>query len=155
MIIPATALADFAFCPRLYYIKHILGIKKISRRAYEGIKTHREAGTEEIYVEVEINGVKVRGRADFVRKNKIVELKMSTPHFWLSHVAQASIYALGLEKREIEIEYRNLGLKIMGKPFKIDETVERLRRAHAEMRFEKNPMHCSLCMYRKICRGLK
>ena len=155
MIIPATALADFAFCPRLYYIKHILGIKKTGKRAYEGIKAHRKAGTEEKYVEVEMDGIRIRGRADFVRRDRVVELKVSTPHFWLSHVTQASVYAIGFGKGKIEVEYINLGLKILGKPFKIDETVEKLRRAHEEKRFEKNERHCSLCMYRDICRGLK
>lgn len=150
MIISATALADFAFCPRLFYIKHILKIFKSSKKLREGILAHR--GTEEVKAVLRIKGVEIRGRADFVKEDRVIELKLSTPSFWISHVTQASVYARALGKEKLEVTYKGLGLKLIGKPVKVERVAEELVEACRTGRFPKNLKHCSLCYYRDVCR---
>ena len=118
----------------------------------QGFEAHR--GADEVWTRLEVAGAQINGRADFVKEDRIVELKISNPVFWRSHTMQASLYAHSLSKKIIDIEYRNLGLNLVGRPVemsRIQETVERMKEDTAKMAFQPNKRSCYFCGYKQFC----
>ena len=153
MQVSVSGLTDYQFCPYLYYLKRIRGVSRFTPKMRQGQAVH--AGTDEVPTELVLDGVKIRGRADFVKDDRVVEIKFSNPVFWSSHHMQASVYAHSLQKRLIEVKYHPLELSLIGKPLDIEEiqqTVRLLKKDKESGVFRPKLGSCYFCGYKKSCR---
>ncbi len=162
-------LRTLAFCPRLLFFEvHLKRERTLLEvlRLYLGKAWHfivelLSEGEGEVRVELEVNGARVRGRADVVREDAVVEIKSGKgprEGAWYGDFLQASLYAMALKKEKVIIKYRDKEVEL-----KVDERAEReavlaveLLRAVLEgyLPPPKRSKWCPKCPYKELCEAL-
>ncbi|ALU12548.1 hypothetical protein EYM_05050 [Ignicoccus islandicus DSM 13165] len=162
-------LRTMAFCPRLLFFEvHVPRERGIAEllRLYAGKVWHFlielfSEGEDEVAAEGAFGGALLKGRADLVRDDAIVEIKSGRgprEGVWYGDFLQASAYAFVLGKRKIVIKYRDKEVEMALKENHEIELVEAIKLL--KMIIEgylpppKRNSWCSKCPYREFCDAL-
>ena len=155
-------LRTFAFCPRLYFFETHLGkevtlyqkLKMLWGKIWHALLELLEEETE-VELEGEFEGIKLKGRADAVRDDAVVEIKSGTgprDGAWYGDYLQASLYAVALSKKKVIIKYRN-GERVL--ELDVEELKEVLRLfelvRNGYLPPPKRSKWCPKCPYKDLC----